>query len=122
MERKGFLTAAMGVAAAVAATGIAATAAPPVGVPPPVVTPPGQPQPRPTSSGWQRGQNHSNRNITRIRKHLERVIDELQHDQHDYGGHRETALDLLQQARAQMLSAEDYESKHPEPQSTTRPI
>lgn len=122
MERKGFLTAAMGVAAALAATGLAATAAPSVGVPPPVTTPPGQPQPRPTASGWERGQKHSNRNITRIRKHLERVIDELQHDQHDYGGHRESALDLLQQARAQMLQAEDYESKHPEPDSTSRPV
>jgi hypothetical protein len=109
MERKGFLTAALGVATTMAATAMAAAAAPPV----PVVPPPTM-APRPYPSGhWQRGENQSNRNITRVRVKLERVIDELQHDQRDYDGHREKALDLLQRARTELLAAENWDRSHP---------
>lgn len=120
MERKGFLTAAMGVATALAATGLAAAAAaPPVVVPPPTMAP--RPGPGP-SRHWERGSKGSDRNIARVRHHLEKVIDELQHDQHDYHGHRETALDLLHQARQQLLAAEQYDAKHPDNGPTARPF
>jgi len=115
MERKGFLTAAMGAATAIVATGLAAAAAP-------VVTPSMMPRPRPTHSPFQRGQYRSDRNIAKVRHHLEKVIDELQHDQHDYHGHRETALDLLRQAREQLLDAEQYDSKHPDNGATAQPF
>jgi Spy/CpxP family protein refolding chaperone len=111
MERKGFLAAAVGAATAVVATGFAAAAAPPV-IPPPTM----EPRPYPTPTGnhhWQRNQQKSDRNITRVRTHLERVIDELQHDQRDYDGHREKALDLLQRARTELLAAENYDREHP---------
>jgi Spy/CpxP family protein refolding chaperone len=107
MERKGFLTAAIGVATAMAATAIAAAAAPPV-VPPPTMAP------RPMPSGqWRRGENLSNHNIAHVRVKLERVIDELQHDQRDYDGHREKALDLLRRARTELLAAENWDQTHP---------
>ena len=107
MERKGFLTAAIGAATAMAATAMAAAAAPPV-VPPPTMAP------RPVASGhWQRGENMSNRNIAHVRVRLERVIDELQHDQRDYDGHREKALDLLRRARTELLAAENWDQTHP---------
>jgi len=60
-----------------------------------------------------RGQWHSNRNIHYVRHRLEMVIDNLQRDQHDYGGHRVAALNLLQQAREQLLQAEQYQASHP---------
>ena len=62
--------------------------------------------PRPGTHNWHRNDMKSNRNIRMIRKHLEHVIDELQHDQHDYAGHRLKALDLLNQARQELLAAE----------------
>jgi hypothetical protein len=72
------------------------------------------PRPYPTASGhWLRGENKSNRNITRVRVRLEHVIDELQQDQRDYDGHREKALDLLQRARAELLLAEQWDRSHP---------
>jgi hypothetical protein len=104
MERKGFLTAALGVATTMAATALAAAAAPPV-VPPPTMAP------RPRASGMQ-GEYWSNRNVSRTRIKLEHVIDELNRDQHDYGGHRAKALDLLRQARQELLAAEAFEKAH----------
>lgn len=61
-----------------------------------------------------RGQGWSNYNITHVRKRLERVIDSLQQDRHDYDGHREQALDFLQRAREQLLEAEQFQKQHPD--------
>ena len=100
MERKTFLAAAAGLGATVAAASVALGA--------PIATSTSAPgstatmAPRP----WKRNGTGSNRNIRMIRKHLEHVIDELQHDQHDYAGHRIKALDLLEQARQELLAAE----------------
>jgi Spy/CpxP family protein refolding chaperone len=110
MERKGFLAAAVGAATAVVATGFAAAAAPPMVTPPTMVP---RPYPTPTGNHNWRNQQHSDRNITRTRKHLEHVIDELNQDQRDYDGHREKALDLLQRARTELLAAEQYDRAHP---------
>jgi predicted phage tail protein len=65
---------------------------------------------RPT---WMRGENRSNYNIRRERRRLENVIDHLQHDQRDYGGHRVSAINLLVQARAQLDQAIQYDNAHP---------
>ena len=60
-----------------------------------------------------RGERGSVRNIRNVRIRLERLIDELQRDQRDYGGHREQAIDLMQKARQQLLQAEAYDATHP---------
>jgi hypothetical protein len=60
-----------------------------------------------------RGERGSVRNIRTVRVRLERLIDNLQHDRRDYGGHREQAIDLMTQARNQLLQAEAYDRTHP---------
>jgi len=55
----------------------------------------------------------SDRNIAVERRRLEQVIDMLQRDRHDYGGHREQAVDLLQRARQQLDEALEYDRSHP---------
>lgn len=105
MERKAFLATAAGLAASIAAVTAAFGAPVPVGSTP---TPSASTQPK----TWHRNGTMSNRNIHQIRKHLEHVIDELQHDQHDYAGHRVKALDLLNQARQELLLAEQSDTGH----------
>ena len=101
MERKAFIAAAAG-AGGLLATAAAALAAPTSAAPVQTMAP----NPNASTKPWERGEYKSNRNIHMVRRHLEHVIDELQHDQHDYGGHRVKALDLLQQARQELLLAE----------------
>ncbi|MDQ6930355.1 MAG: hypothetical protein M3126_06790 [Candidatus Eremiobacteraeota bacterium] len=60
-----------------------------------------------------RGERGSLRSITQVRRHLERLIDSLQRDQRDYGGHRVRALELMQQAREQLLQAERTDARNP---------
>lgn len=60
-----------------------------------------------------RGERGSARNLLRIRKQLERDIDQIQHDRRDYGGHRETAIDALQKARQAIEDAIEYDRSHP---------
>ncbi len=60
-----------------------------------------------------RGERGSVRNIAQVRGRLERLIDELNRDRHDYGGHRVQAIELMQQARNQLLQAEEYDRQHP---------
>jgi len=50
----------------------------------------------------------SNNNIMHVHRRLDGAIDQLAHDQRDYGGHREQAIDKLQQARTQLVAAEEY--------------
>ncbi|HLX01416.1 MAG TPA: hypothetical protein VKS80_04785 [Trinickia sp.] len=101
MERRNFLATAAGIGAALAAASTALGAAMPTPVP--GSTP---------LSGSRRNAKRSDANIRRVRRRLERVIDELQHDQHDYGGHRQRALDLLNQARQELLLAEQSDTSH----------
>jgi hypothetical protein len=54
---------------------------------------------------WERNQGKSNRNILFTRRYVEKAIDMLQHDRHDYGGYRVKAVRDLQAARAQLLAA-----------------
>lgn len=60
-----------------------------------------------------RGERGSHQNIARVRREVERSIDQLQRDNHDFGGHRLQAVELLQQARNQLLMAEQYDNQHP---------
>jgi hypothetical protein len=59
-----------------------------------------------------RGDRASDRNIRQEMRRLEQVIDGLQRDRHDYGGHREQAVDLLQRARQQLEDALEYDRTH----------
>jgi hypothetical protein len=111
MERRRFLGSVAGVGALLTMASVALAA--PVGS-----TPGGMPSPGPTASpkhNWRRNDSKSNKNIREIRKHLDKVIDELQHDQHDYAGHREKALDLLNRARQELLAAEQSAQSTPAP-------
>ncbi len=55
-----------------------------------------------------RGQRGSNANIWSVRKWVDRMIGELNHDERDYGGHRVAAINDMQQARAQLAAAEKF--------------
>ncbi|HEV7178807.1 MAG TPA: hypothetical protein VGN11_02985 [Candidatus Baltobacteraceae bacterium] len=66
-----------------------------------------------SDANWgRRGQGGSNGNLLSVRRWVERMIDQLQRDQRDYGGHRVAALNDLQQARTQLLAAEAYARGH----------
>jgi hypothetical protein len=56
-----------------------------------------------------RADERGDRNLRMDRQRLETVIDQMQRDPRDYGGHRETAVDLLTQARAQIDAGLAYE-------------
>ncbi|MDQ6780248.1 MAG: hypothetical protein M3Z37_03715, partial [Candidatus Eremiobacteraeota bacterium] len=55
--------------------------------------------------------NPSDRNLLVVRTHIERIIDVLQRDNHDYGGHRVAAIGLLQQARQDLITALRYDNR-----------
>lgn len=59
-----------------------------------------------------RGERGSAHNILSIKTRLERLIDQLQRDRRDYGGHREAAIDDLQKARVQLEAAVNYDATH----------
>ncbi len=62
-----------------------------------------------------RGQGRSNSNLMIVRHNIERMIDELQRDQRDYGGHRVTAISDMQRARAELEQARDDAPGTPRP-------
>lgn len=99
MERRTFLAAAIGAAATVASARIALADA----------TPPPPPEP----PFHRRGEVGSARNLARVRRHLEKMIDFLQHDQTDYGGHRVNAINDLIAARRELDLALQYDAQHP---------
>jgi hypothetical protein len=69
--------------------------------------------PPPYNMGGLRTERGSRLNIRHVRQRLETLIDELQRDQRDYGGHRIDAINLMQQARAQLIQAEQWDAAHP---------
>jgi Spy/CpxP family protein refolding chaperone len=68
--------------------------------------------PVPYRNGGLRGESGSFRNLHHVRQRLETLISELQRDQRDYGGHRVAAINLMQQARAELIQAEQYDKSH----------
>ncbi len=59
-----------------------------------------------------RGNRGSDQNLRREMRRLEQVIDMLNRDQRDYGGHRVQAIQDLQQARQQLEDALEYDRTH----------
>ena len=60
------------------------------------------------SGNWERNQRKSNQSIVFTRRYVEKAIDMLQHDRHDYNGYRAKAVRELQAARLQLLAAIRY--------------
>lgn len=50
----------------------------------------------------------SNANLWHVHRRLEGAISQLEGDSRDYGGHRQSAINNLNYARAQLVSAEQY--------------
>ena len=99
MTRKDFLATAAGIAATLAASKVALAAT--------STTTPS------TTQTPSRGEIGSARNLKRVRASLERLIDQLQQDQHDFGGYRVRAIAAMQQARADLDQALQWDATHP---------
>ena len=52
-----------------------------------------------------RGDGASDANLVAVRRNIEGIMDELARDNHDYGGHRVAALQLLAAGRQQLSAA-----------------
>ncbi len=70
------------------------------------------PDPSPNPAPQVRGQMGSNRNIVQIEQRLNNIIDQLAHDQSDYGGHKAKAIQMLRAAQEQLNKAEHYAAAH----------
>ena len=68
--------------------------------------------PSPDPSPQVRGQMGSNRNIVQIEQRLNNIMNQLAHDQADYGGHKAKAMQLLRAAQEQLNKAEQYAAAH----------
>jgi len=101
MTRKGFLATAAGFAATLAAAQAVLAQTP---SPSPS---PAQPYPpRRTELG-------SARNIKQVRMMLEKMVNQLQRDQTDYGGWRVKAIEAIKQARYDLDQALQWDATHP---------
>lgn len=66
-----------------------------------------------SNAAWgQRQQGGSNYNIRNVTNNVGRLIEQLNGDQHDYGGYRVKAIGFMQQAQAQLQQAEQYAQTH----------
>ena len=101
MNRKGFLATAAGFAAALATAQAALAQTPNPSPSPRQITPP------------VRGEVPSARNIRQVRMMLERMADQLQRDQRDYGGWRVKAIEAIRQARYDLDQALQWDATHP---------
>jgi hypothetical protein len=63
------------------------------------------------SATWERGGGASDANLDQVRYDVERVIDALQRDDTDYGGHRVDAIARLQEGRQQLLDALRFDGR-----------
>jgi hypothetical protein len=64
------------------------------------------------SAQMDRGQYGSNQNMRVIDGRLAGIIGQLNHDDRDYGGHRQAAVNDLQSARNQIVAAEQFARQH----------
>ena len=99
MTRKGFLAAAAGLAATLATAQAALAQSP-------------SPSPTQTTPPVRR-EIPSARNIRQVRTMLERMVDQLQRDQTDYGGWRVKAIEAIRQARYDLDQALQWDATHP---------
>lgn len=60
-----------------------------------------------------RGERRSAQDIAHVERRLKRIIDSLNRDQRDYGGHRASAINLLNQADTQLEAALKFDATNP---------
>ena len=70
------------------------------------------PDPPPSPAPQVRGQMGSNHNLARIERRLNNIINQLEYDQSDYGGHKAKAMQMLRAAQGQLNKAEHYAAAH----------
>jgi hypothetical protein len=92
----------LGIAVAIASGAVAASAQ--------TTTPP---------SGYRQS---SEVNVTLISERLARQIANLQRDAHDYGGHRDAAIGILQNAQNELTAAAQFAAAHGYQMPSTSPI
>ncbi len=59
-----------------------------------------------------RGQYGSNQNMWNVDGRVKALINQLDHDDRDYGGHRVNAINDLQAARNEIVAAEQFARQH----------
>ncbi len=64
------------------------------------------------AQAYERGQHPSNRNMWWVDGQVRALINQLNHDDHDYGGHRVAAINDLEAARSQIVAAEQFARQH----------
>lgn len=67
---------------------------------------------QPMHEHFQRGSHASDHNLRQVGKKIEKIIDKLQHDRHDYAGHRIAAIADLQKAHQEIEAAEKADKSH----------
>lgn len=67
----------------------------------------------PRPGGWRRWEWQSDTNLSTVRAHLQQMIDRLQRDNRDYGGHRVAAVTDMQAAVNELGFALQYARSHP---------
>jgi hypothetical protein len=76
-----------------------------------------QPQPGQPHQQWQQGQQGGDRGLGMAYQMVNRMIERLQQDPHDYGGYRVKAVRDLQVAAGDLQQALEYQRLHePQPQ------
>jgi hypothetical protein len=92
VTRKKFLAGAVGVAATMVASRAAMGQTPP--------------------PDYTRGEVGSARNLVAVRRDLDRLIYQLEHDRHDFGGYRVRAIEDMRRARQNLLNALQWDATH----------
>lgn len=59
-----------------------------------------------------KGGSASDNNLNAVRHRLESYIDQLRRDAHDFGGHRDNAIEWLQRAINELEAAVRYDQTH----------
>lgn len=66
-----------------------------------------------TSGAQARGEWGSSSNVFAVRNRLGGLVDQLQRDNRDYGGHRVAAISDMERAQAELNAALQYDASHP---------
>ncbi len=114
MERKRFLAAAAMASAAFAAVGVAANGdSASTGNSGSSACQPGASLPRPSGSPHPHTARTPVSEVESAERHVERVVQMLQRDPNDYGGHKAPAIAALLQASGELQQAVAYNTEHP---------